>query len=496
MDEQHRSRESTRGKLARAKLSRRGVVRSALVLGATPALASLQRADGALAAPAVIASRQGDAKPESLNMLYATVEADVEAIRLAIPDWETATGITMNLDSQPYDALQQKVFAELASESDFYDVIIVDTPWTPALTGRLEPLSGYLTDAAVNDLADLALDDYIEKVFFDTAVYNPDESHLQYPDPSAVDLATIAEQGFEVYGLPLQANALVAMYRHDLFDAEAAAFEGQVGRPLTFPVNVDEFAEVAKFFTRPDENLYGTTLMPGTGDWATDDFKTFLAAWGGNGYMINDDFTIAFNGQEGIDALTWYVSLINEHKVTPPGVTSFSWDDASATFTQGLTAMSMNYHTEVLSPDVQGRIAYALVPEKVARGPHFGTWMLSVNKYGKNKPWAYRAVQWFTSGETQTKMLAAQLHPSRKSVYEAAKTDPNATKFGNFYDILGQSLAVGVGRPRLTNYGAVDQVIWVAVNNAANGTQSPEEALNEAATKVTDLLREEGYPVP
>ena len=490
-----RSGGSTEQAVQRA-VTRRGILKSAAVLGlGSTGLASLRRADGTLAAPAIVTARQEGQQPSSLNMLYATVEADVEAIKLMIPEWEAATGITINLDSQPYDALQQKAFAELASESDFYDVMICDTPWTPALTGKLEPLSSYLNDPAVNDLADLALDDYIEKVFFDTAVYNPAEPNLQFPDPAAVDLAAITEAGFDVFGLPLQANALVGIYRQDLFEQEAAAFEGQAGRPLAYPENVDQFVEIATFFTRPDQNLYGTTLMAGNGDWATDDFKTFLAAWGGNGYMVNDDFTLAFNSQEGIDALTWYAALINEHKVTPPGVTSFSWDDASATFTQGLTAMSMNYHTEVLPPDVEGRIGYALVPEKVARGPHFGTWMLSVNKFGKNKPWAYRAAQWFTSGTTQTKMLAAQLHPSRKSVYEAAKTDENAARFGNFYDILGQSLAVGVGRPRLTNYGAVDKEIWVAVNSAASGAKPAEQALAEAAERVNALLREAGYPV-
>ncbi|MBW3634578.1 MAG: extracellular solute-binding protein, partial [Chloroflexi bacterium] len=311
------------------------------------------------------------------------------------------------------------------------------------------------------------------------------------------DVEAITGEGFEIYGLPLQANALVAMYRTDLFENadEMAAFESEYGRTLAFPETWDEFTEVAKFFTRPDQNLYGTTLMAGNGDWATDDFKTLLAAWGGNGYMVSDDFSLAFNSPEGVAALTYYADLINEHKVTPPGVTSFSWDDASAAFTSGLTAMSMNYHTEVLAPDVQGNVSYALVPKNVDRGPHFGTWMLSVNKASQNKEWAYRAVNWFTSGPTQTKMLAAQLHPSRKSVYEAAETDENAAKFGNFYDILGQSLALGVGRPRLTNYGAVDKEIWVAVNSAATGSMTPEEALQSAAGRVLVLLQEAGYPV-
>jgi hypothetical protein len=38
------------------------------------------------------------------------------------------------------------------------------------------------------------------------------------------------------------------------------------------------------------------------------------------------------------------IKLIQKHKVTPPGVTSFSWDNVSATFNSGLTAMAMNYH--------------------------------------------------------------------------------------------------------------------------------------------------------
>ena len=66
-------------------------------------------------------------------------------------------------------------------------------------------------------------------------------------------------------------------------------------------------------------------------------------------------------------------------------------------------------------------------------------------------------------------------------------------KFANFYEILGKSLAVGVGRPRLTNYGDVDRAIWVAVNNAARGAETPEAALKGAAAQVRDLLAQAGY---
>jgi multiple sugar transport system substrate-binding protein len=59
--------------------------------------------------------------------------------------------------------------------------------------------------------------------------------------------------------------------------------------------------------------------------------------------------------------------------------------------------------------------------------------------------------------------------------------------------VLGDSLAVGVGRPRLTNYGDVDNAVFVAVNNAARGG-SVDAQLKKADQQVTKLLRQAGYP--
>lgn len=476
--------------------SRSGIAAKLGVAAATTALVSTM-----LVATGAPALAQDEMAPEcdTLNMLYATVEADVEAIKLALPLYEEATGVKINLDSQPYNALQQRVFAELGSQSSFYDIIIVDTPWMPAITNEVEPLIAYIENPEITDADLLDIDDFIPKVFYDTAVYNHPDSNLEFPgDQSVIDVAAIKDAGFDIFGLPLQANALTMSYRIDLFEdpAEQAAFEAEYGRPLTVPETWDEFIEVATFFTRPDENLYGTTLMAGSGDWSTDDFKTLLASFGGNGKMVDDSFARVFNSPEGEQALQLYQDLINVHQVTPPGVTSFSWDEASAAFVAGLTAMSMNYHSEILSPDIVGDVGYALVPSGPdgARGPHFGTWMLSVNKFSENKECAWQAIQWLTSADTQTKMLATQLHPSRASVYEAAATDPVTSQFGNFYEVLGESLAVGVGRPRLTNYGEVDEIIWTAVNRVASGDVTPAEALAEADAAVTAALQGAGYP--
>jgi multiple sugar transport system substrate-binding protein len=246
---------------------------------------------------------------------------------------------------------------------------------------------------------------------------------------------------------------------------------------------------VAEFFTQPDKNLYGTTVMAGVGDWATDDFKTLLASYGGNGTLVDDNLNLAFNSAEGIQALSYYADLAKSGHV-PPGSTSADWGTTAETFGSGLTAMTINYHNLELAGNVNGSIGYAPVPKAEAAGPHFGTWMLSVNKNSKNKEWAYQAIAWLTASEQQTAMTEKTLHPSRTSVYDSIKSD---NPLAAYYNTLGQSLQVGVGRARLTNYTEVSHEVAVAVNNAATGASSPEQALTSAADRVSTLLKSAGY---
>jgi len=437
-------------------------------------------------------------KPSQIHILYATAEANSAAVQAVLPDFKAKTGVELVMDTMPYNALQTKVFSEFASKSPYYDVVIVDTPWSPALVKHLEPLSSYITNPSLNDLAPVDQGDFIPKVFYDTAVYDVNHPSVHYPDVTAtVDAAAIKKNGFDIYGLPIQANALSLAYRKDLFEdpAQQAAFKKKYGRDLTVPKTLDEFKEVAKFFTQPDKKLYGTTLMAGTGDWSTDDFKTLLAAFGGDGYMVGNKQELNFNSEAGVKALTYYRDLIKSG-VTPPGTTSASWDEVATMFDSGLTAMTMNYHDLKLDPKIKGGvIGYAKVPAGTSEGPHFGTWMLSLNKYSKNKEWAYRAAEWLTSSGTVKTMLANGIHPARNSVYDAATSLPDAN-IAAYYATLKEALAVGAGRPRLTNYGEVDAVIFTMVNKVASGKLDPKKGLEQAAADVKKLLEAAGYTVP
>lgn len=434
------------------------------------------------------------AKPAQLRMLYATDEADSAAVATLVPEFKKKFGIDLTIDNQPYDALQQKVFSEFASGSSYYDIVIVDTPWAPALVKNLEPLSQYVQDSALNpDAPNDNLGDFIPKVFYDTAVYNADSPIKRYSDTTAKpDISAIKNAGFDVYGMPIQSNAAVMAYRADLFNdpGQKAAFKAKYGRDLTVPKTWDDYAQVAEFFTQPDKKLYGTTVMAGVGDWATDDFKTLLASYGGDGTLVDSNGQPTFNSPEGVQALSYYAKLAQSGHV-PPGSTSADWTTTADEFDNGLSAMTINYHDLKLADAVKGgQIAYAPVPSAKAAGPHFGTWMLSINKNSKNKEWAYQAISWLTAAQQQTAMTAKSLHPSRTSVYSNIQS---SNPLAPFYKTLGESLAVGVGRARLTNYTEVSHDIAVAVNNAATGASSPDAALKSAADKVSALVKSAGY---
>src|SRR4030088_2480639 len=97
-----------------------------------------------------------------------------------LPDFASKLGIKLNLDTFPYAALQQKVFAELASSSPFYDIMAVGTSWMPALTKKIEPLISYLKNPHLNDIADPNVKDFIPAVFYDASCSDPKRPTFQF----------------------------------------------------------------------------------------------------------------------------------------------------------------------------------------------------------------------------------------------------------------------------------------------------------------------------
>ncbi|WP_230875905.1 ABC transporter substrate-binding protein [Paenibacillus validus] len=439
-------------------------------------------------------------KPKALKVLYATVEAGSEAIIDAAKKYEQQTGIKIEVNTFPYNNLQEKVFSELAQKSDHYDLIAIDTPWVPKIIQHLEPMTTYIKAAKPESLK---LNDFIAKAFMDTSVFKKDAPQLNPPQMNEINLDQIVSSGFDIWSLPIQSNVLTVSYRKDLFKdpKNMEAFKKQYNRELAVPQTLDEYLDIAKFFTRDTNNdgkidLYGTTLMGKKHEANFVDFKSFLSDFGGS--IFDANLKPVFNDEKGVKALETYGSWINQHKVTPPGVLTYTWDEVATVFGSGQVAMGMNYHDMKLDPKVKGgETGYFVFPGvdnggNVVRGPHFGSWGVGISKYSKNKQASYELAEYLTSPEVQKGYLKFNQHVTRKSAYDAAKSlsDPLLKEY---YQVLGSSLSVGVGRPRITNYDQVSEAVQIVVNDYLSGKKDAKTALNEGAKQVETLMKQAGY---
>ncbi|CAI6083325.1 ABC transporter substrate-binding protein [Cohnella sp. JJ-181] len=450
-------------------------------------------------------SQAGGGKPEEqpaaarpLRVLYATVEAGSEAVIAAIERYQAITGQPVEVDTFPYNSLQEKVFSELARKSGHYDLMAVDTPWMPRILPHLEPLSAYIRSADPS----IRVDDFITKVFMDTSVFDSIQPRQQPPAMDVVDVDRIQNAGFDIWSLPIQSNVLTVSYRKDLFldPANRAAFRDRYGRELEVPQTLDAYLDIARFFTRDTDgdgtiDLYGTTLMAGKSEATFVDFKSFLNVYGGE--MFDRNLRPVFNSQAGVEALETYGDWILKDKVTPPGVTGYTWDEVEIAFGYGQTAMGMNYHDMKLNPMVQGQVGSFMFPGversgTIVRGPHFGSWGLAVNKYAQQRQAAFDLAAYLTGAEAQQGYLKYRHHVTRMSAYEAAQHLPDISQ-REYYDVLGASLRVGVGRPRIKNYSQLSEAVQTAVQRYLTGRQSAKAALDQAVDTVSQFMIMEGY---
>jgi multiple sugar transport system substrate-binding protein len=158
-----------------------------------------------------------------------------EAMRRQFASFREATGCRLALDLVPLDLhpLQQALFDDGGFVNGDWDLAFTVTDWLADAIGR-----GLVVD--LNRCGRLT-----------------DE-----PDAWIPALLAAQQQGPALYGMPYHDGPECLIYRADLFDdpGEQQAFASRYGRALAPPATWPEFAEVAGFFTRPADGLYGTVF--------------------------------------------------------------------------------------------------------------------------------------------------------------------------------------------------------------------------------------------
>jgi multiple sugar transport system substrate-binding protein len=200
-----------------------------------------------------------------------------------------------------------------------YDLFLAVTDWLPSL----------MQDGLV-----LCLDDYLER-----------SPPPDWPDGWPATLRSLQQdrQG-RVFGIPYHDGPEVFMYRTDLFGDpnEQQRFRRAFGRDLAVPRTWSEFLDVARFFTRPEEALYGCVVAAKPdGHNNVYDFTIHLASRGGR--LLDNRTRPAFDSPEGEAALRFYLDLIHTHRVTQPEPWDYDSVASGEFYASGRAAMMWNW---------------------------------------------------------------------------------------------------------------------------------------------------------
>lgn len=359
------------------------------------------------------------------------------------------TGVKVNFYPAPAATLQEEINRTLSLGESEYDVLDPTVLW--------------------------AFPDYLEAGWLAPITEAIPERQLDaWPD----GLREAVTHDGEVYGAPHQIETMVWFYRKDL--VEEARKEAGVKFP---PKSWEEFVRLAKELTVDKDgdgsvDRWGFVYSANDGEMIHDNYSALVYASGGN--MFNDDYSPAFNSEEGLDALQFMHDLVEEHKVTPPGVISMREGDLKDMFGADQAAIiqvdssMLNAVKGTQFGDDVGMMK--VVPRTKDTDAHYFVKGLTyvVNKNSNNLKAAKAYASYASSHVGNWLEGAVELNaPAIPSAYESPFYQDRYPEF----EVVQEQLAKGL-IPVTTNRFQMQDILMKGVQNAIRGAKAPSDALD------------------
>jgi multiple sugar transport system substrate-binding protein len=378
-----------------------------------------------------------------------------EVLKAAIPEFEQASGIKVNVESLQESQLTTKLTTEFATNSSSVDVFMT----RPLQEGKMFYKNGWF--AAL-----------------------PDYDYSDFPVTS-VNAATF---GNKRYLVPLVAEWEVLYYRKDLLKKAG----------LAVPTTLSALEAAAKKLNDQAAGIAGFAAR-GKGAAAVTQLSSFIYTYGG---LYLDKGAAAFDSKPAMDAIRLYGRMLSSYG--PQGVTSLSWENIMPLFQAGKVAMWTDasvFYGQIVDPSKSQIPAESVGIATFPSGPKPSTpysvvsWGMAMAKQSKNKDAAAKFLAWATSKDLARRGMLANITMARTSVWSdkeiLAKMNKDlvdsrayAAKNGFPYDRPYMS-AVGEARDR------IGELIIASINSAGASPDLDKKAKDMAA-KVNELLEDTG----
>lgn len=452
-------------------LGRRGVLTAGVAVAATAAmLAGCTQSSSPGVSSNVKAFSWSNYKGETLNLLMSEHPLSA-SIKRNIGDFESKTGIKVNIQTLTESDYMVKILTELQSGSGTYDAFMTSQPmnYQYAAAGWIENLQPWVDNTKQTS------PDYNFKDFFPALITAERWNKTDFGGAGKGQLWAIPanEEGYALFYRKdiLQKNGIKVPQTIDDLIAAAAKLNG-----TTF-----DGKKISGFVSRGDKTY--PTLNP---------FSTFAGAYG-----VKDvtDRKATVNSPQGIAATKKWVELM---QYAPKAASTYTWYEAQQDFLAGNTAFYID--ADHMAPDfekagsaIAGKVGYALPPEgPKGRASSMWLWSLGMNAASKHKGAAWQFIQWATSKEQLTAAIAeGNMNPTRVSVADSKEMADATAKWGDYNKVWKKILADYASwmySPSATWTEAGD--IWAtAIQSAVLGQTSVENALNDAAKKIDAVIK-------
>lgn len=293
----------------------------------------------------------------------------------------------------------------------------------------------------------------------------------------------------EIVGLPFHDGPECLIIRKDLFESEKEQrdFYKQYGRTLEVPKTWNEFIEVAQFFQRPAQNLYGTVLA-GFPDGHNTVYDFCLQLWTRGGNLTNEKGEININQPEAQAALDFYKSWVNNQNIVHPQSKEYESVQCGLAFARGEAAMMINWFgfaamCEVIDESkVKGKVDVAQIPSLEHTNPASLNiyWLYAIGKGSHKKQLAFDFIQYATSAQNDKLLTLEGGIGCRKSTWH----DPEINKTIPYYHKLEQLHDYARTLPRTATWAKIAEHIDEMMVRAIHTDEVLENILGETQQKI------------
>jgi multiple sugar transport system substrate-binding protein len=302
------------------------------------------------------------------------------------------------------------------------------------------------------------------------------------------------DQQGRVYALPYHDGPEILHYRADLFDApiEQARFTQQYGYPLYPPETWSQFLDIARFFTRPDDGLYGT-VVAGLNDGHNNVYDFFIHLWSRGGHLLDKRNQPAFDSSEGREALQFYVDVLTKHNVTPPRTLEYDSVAAGEAYAKGEGAMMLNWSGFMAVAQLPpSRIINKTRGTRIPRGDGPSGRNTSLNVY-----WVLGICSSSAQPELAWQFMRETANPAMDKITSLSGgtgvrlstwNDPEVRGEFQYYEVIEQIHRESEIIPPIPEYAAINEVLSRMTWAAVQGRKSTVQALRDASEECTTLL--------